>query len=55
LRKTALADILGVDEEKVNENRLYLGLDKVLPLKEALEAHVKKQWEGLFEIPDLLT
>ncbi|MBI4248495.1 MAG: IS1634 family transposase [Elusimicrobia bacterium] len=55
LRKTALADILGVDEEKINEDRLYRGLDKVLPLKSALEAHVKKQWEGLFEIKyDLL-
>jgi transposase len=55
LRKTALADILGVDEEKINEDRLYRGLDKALPLKPALEAHVKKQWEGLFEIKyDLL-
>jgi transposase len=55
LRKTALADILGIDEAKINEDRLYRGLDKVLPLKEALEAHVKKQWEGLFEVQyDLL-
>src|SRR3989338_5159099 len=55
LRKTALADILGIDEEKINEDRLYRGLDKVLPLKPALEAHVKKQWGGLFEIKyDLL-
>ncbi|MEK7374397.1 MAG: IS1634 family transposase, partial [Thermodesulfobacteriota bacterium] len=55
LRKTALADILGIDEEKINEDRLYRGLDKALPLKPALEAHVKKQWEGLFDIKyDLL-
>jgi transposase len=55
LRKTALADILGVDEDKINEDRLYRGLDKVLPLKEALETHVKRQWEGLFAIQyDLL-
>ena len=55
LRKTALADILGVDEEQVNDDRLYRGLDKVLPLKAALESHVKKQWEGLFDIKyDLL-
>lgn len=55
LRKTALADMLGVDEDKVNDDRLYRGLDKVLPLKGLLEAHVKKQWEGLFEIQyDLL-
>lgn len=55
LRKTALADMLGVDEDKINDDRLYRGLDKVLPLKAVLEAHVKKQWEGLFEIQyDLL-
>jgi transposase len=55
LRKTALADILGINEDKINEDRLYRGLDKVLPLKPALEAHIKKQWEGLFEIKyDLL-
>ena len=42
IRKTALADILGVDEEKINDDRLYRGLDKVLPLKAALESHVKK-------------
>ena len=55
MRKSALADILGIDEVKINEDRLYRGLDKVLPLKAALEAHVKKQWEGLFDIQyDLL-
>jgi len=55
VRKTALADILGVNEEKINDDRLYRGLDKVLPLKAALESHVKKQWEGLFDIKyDLL-
>lgn len=55
LRKTALADILGVDEGKVNDDRLYRGLDKVLPLKARLEAHLKSLWEGLFAIQyDLL-
>lgn len=55
LRKTALADILDIDEEKINDDRLYRGLDKVLPLKPVLETHIKKQWEGLFEIKyDLL-
>lgn len=55
LRKTALADILGVDEAKINDDRLYRGLDKVLPWKTALEAHLKGLWEGLFEIKyDLL-
>jgi len=55
LRKTTLADILGIDEEKINEDRLYRGLDRVLPLKTALEAHLKGKWEGLFGIKyDLL-
>jgi transposase len=47
-RKTALGDILGIDEGKVNEDRLYRGLDKVLPLKEQLEGHLRERWEGLF-------
>lgn len=55
LRKTALADILGISEEKINDDRLYRGLDEILPLKQALEAHLKKQWEGLFSVKyDLL-
>lgn len=55
LRKTALADILGVNEDKINDDRLYRGLDEVLPWKTALESHIKKQWEGLFDIKyDLL-
>ena len=47
-RKTALGDLLDVKEEKINDDRLYRGLDKILPFKSALEAHLKKRWEGLF-------
>ncbi len=55
LRKTALADMLCIDEEKINDDRLYRGLDKILPLKKALEGHLKGLWEGLFSIQyDLL-
>ena len=50
LRKTALADILGLNEEKINDDRLYRGLDKALPLKKKLEMHLKNLWEGLFDI-----
>ena len=50
LRKTALADILGFDVEKINDDRLYRGLDKLLPLKKKLETHLKSLWEGLFDI-----
>lgn len=50
LRKTALADMLGIDEEKINDDRLYRGLDKILPLKKALETHLKGLWGELFGI-----
>jgi len=50
LRKTALPDILGVNEEKINDDRLYRALDKLLPLKKKLETHLKSLWEGLFDI-----
>jgi len=48
LRKTALADLVGVVEEKINENRLYRGLDKVLPLKDKLEEYLKEHWQTKF-------
>ena len=55
LRKTALADLLGVTEEKINENRLYRGMDKVLPLKEGLENYLKERWQTMFNVSyDLL-
>lgn len=50
LRSTALADLLGINENKIDDNRLYRALDAILPLKKELEAHLKKQWEGLFGI-----
>jgi len=50
LRKTALPDILGVNEEKINDDRLYRALDKLLPLKKKLETHLKNLWQGLFDI-----
>jgi transposase len=55
IRKTALADLLGVNEERINENRIYRGLDKVLPLKEELEDHLKTRWQTMFNVSyDLL-
>jgi len=36
-RRTALDDLLGVPVEKVHTDRLYAGLDKLLPHKEAIE------------------
>jgi len=53
--KTALPDLLGVVEERVDDNRLYRGLDQLLPHKEALEIHLKNRLGGLFQLEyDLL-
>ncbi len=53
--KTALPDLLGVTEERVDDNRLYRGLDQLLPLKEALEVHLKSRLGELFQLEyDLL-
>lgn len=48
--QTALADLLGIDHEKVNEDRLYRALDQMLPHKEALEQHLKERVGSLFKL-----
>jgi transposase len=54
-RQSALADLLGVPESKVNEQRLYRSLDALLPHKEALEIHLKNRLGQLFHLEyDLL-
>jgi transposase len=51
----ALADLLGVPAEKVNHDRLYRTLDRLLPHKDALEKHLKQRLGELFQIEyDLL-
>jgi transposase len=53
--ETALADLLGVAPEKINDDRLYRALDELLPHKEKLEAHVKQRLGELFDLKyDLL-
>jgi transposase len=53
--KTALPDLLGVSEERVDDNRLYRTLDQLLPHKEALEVHLRNRLGELFELEyDLL-
>src|SRR5436309_3737138 len=47
---SAMSDLLGVPEEKVNEDRLYRTLDILLPHKKALEKLLK---ERLVELLDL--
>jgi len=54
-RETALPELLGVPIEKVDDNRLYRGLDHLLPHKAALEAFLKNRLGELFELEyDLL-
>jgi len=47
---TALPDILGVPAERVNENRLYRGLDELLGHKDAICRHLQERWGSWFDI-----
>ena len=49
-RKTALEDLLGVAADKVHTDRLYGGLDALLPHKEAVEKHLKERLGNLFDL-----
>jgi len=52
---SALSDLLGVPADKVNEDRLYRALDRLLPHKEELERHLKNRLGELFDLDyDLL-
>jgi transposase len=54
-RRTALDDLLGLPEAKVNDDRLYRALDRLLPYKDALETHLKERLGTLFKLEyDLL-
>ena len=48
--QTALQDLLGIPVEKVNEQRLYRALDRLLPHKEALEVFLKDRLGNLFSL-----
>ena len=48
-RSTALDDILGVPAERINDDRLYRALDRLLPHKEAIEKHLKNKMGELFD------
>jgi transposase len=50
-RGTALDDLLGVPIEKVHTDRLYGGMDQLLPFKEELEKHLRGRVGELFR-PD---
>jgi transposase len=54
-RTTALEDLLGVQSEPIYEERLYRALDRLLPHKQAIEAHLVRRLGELFELDyDLL-
>lgn len=54
-RQTALPELLGVPVGRVDDNRLYRGLDQLLPHKHALEAFLKDRLGQLFDLEyDLL-
>jgi len=53
--RSALPDLLGIAEDKINDDRLYRALDQLLPHKEALEKHLKERLGTLFDLDyDLL-
>jgi hypothetical protein len=49
-RRTALDDLLGVPAEKVHTDRLYAGMDVLLPCKEAIERHLRDRLGDLFDL-----
>ncbi len=54
-RRTALGDLWGIADDKVNDDRLYRVLDRVLPHKAILEIHLQKRLGRLFGLEyDLL-
>ena len=54
-RTTALEDLLGVTSDSIYDERLYRSLDRLLPHKEAIEAHLVQRLGELFALDyDLL-
>jgi transposase len=48
--RTALEDLLGVSFEKINDDRLYRGLDELHEHKEKLTQHLLKRYESWFGV-----
>lgn len=49
-RRTALSDLLQLNDALVNKDRLYRALDQLLPHKAALEAHLSQRVGELFAV-----
>jgi transposase len=48
LERSAMGDLLHADYGLVERNGLYRCLDKILPHKQALFAHLRQRWQDLF-------
>ncbi|PIU58318.1 MAG: hypothetical protein COS89_01000 [Deltaproteobacteria bacterium CG07_land_8_20_14_0_80_38_7] len=48
--QSALADILGIEAVKINKDRLYRSMDRLLPCKQKLGEHLKKRYSELFQL-----
>lgn len=54
-RRTALGDLLGIADDKINDDRLYRALDQLLRYTHLLQLHLQKRLGSLFELEyDLL-
>jgi len=49
-RRTALSDLLQLEDDQVNKDRLYRSLDHLILHKEALEAHLSRRCGELFAV-----
>lgn len=45
---TALDDLLGISADMLYDNRLYRGLDELLPLRDELFGHLRERYQSLF-------
>ena len=53
--RSPLGDLLGIPDDKMNDNRVYRSLDNLLPHKSVLENHLKERLGMLFNLEyDLL-
>ena len=49
-RTSALADLLGIPDEDIYDNRLYRALDELVEHKDAVQSYLKERLGGLFHI-----
>ena len=50
-RRTALEDLLDLPAERINHDRLYRALDRLLPHKQTIERYLVKRLRELFDLP----